>query len=149
MLSPYTIAANCTDITDLQGGIDDIKEAIRTYERLGKPIPHYFYSRLNKLMAKLNKLQLRERESFSVTIRFKIEEETLKKAIRHCLFYKLEPTKENIKVTIKAHVIQMGRSIIDFPEIWGDDLLVIEEEEVNKYYSSLKLDFGIFTICNK
>lgn len=144
MLSPYTIAANCTDMADLQGGIDDIKEAIRTYERLRKPIPNYFYSRLSKLMTKLNKLQLKEQKSFSVTIRFKIDEETLKMAIRSCLFSKLEPTRENIVKTIKAHVIQMGKSILDFPEYWGDDLSVIEEREVAKYYFSLKSDFGIY-----
>ena len=55
LLSAYTIARNCTDIVDVTYGIDEIREKISQRNRVGKPIPRYFYNRLTKLQNKLKK----------------------------------------------------------------------------------------------
>ena len=56
-LTAYTHARNCTDITDLQCGIQEIKEAIRVRTQKDIKIPHFFFVRLKKLEAKLSKMQ--------------------------------------------------------------------------------------------
>lgn len=55
-LSAYTIAANCSDKSDCQAGIDEIRDQIRFRELKGKSVPGYFYLRLGSLKDKLNKL---------------------------------------------------------------------------------------------
>ena len=39
-------------------------------------------------------------------------------AVRHCLFFKLEPTRQNVMKAIRDAVLNNGRSILDFPEAW-------------------------------
>ena len=56
ILSAYTVARYCCDITDVEFGIDEIQEQIEARNRANKKIPLYFYSRLSKLEGKLNKL---------------------------------------------------------------------------------------------
>jgi len=56
-LSAYTHARNCTDITDLECGLHEVRDAIR--ERIKKDIkvPYFFFARLKKLEAKLLRMQ--------------------------------------------------------------------------------------------
>ena len=56
-LSAYTHAKNCTDITDLQHGIQEIKDAVRERIQQDEAIPHFFFVRLKKLEAKLLRMQ--------------------------------------------------------------------------------------------
>lgn len=143
MLSEYTKVKNCTDIADLQGGIQDIQDAIALYKQTGKKIPGYFYSRLAKLKNKLKVLQFRALPTFSVTIRFKVDMNTLEKAVRHCIYYNEPITYEHICKVLKNKIIENGTSIIDFPEFWGDDLLTVNKDVVDRAISSLKLNFGL------
>jgi len=53
-LSAYTIATNCSDKSDCQAGIDEIREQIRYRESIGKSIPDYYYLRLGSLKNKIN-----------------------------------------------------------------------------------------------
>jgi len=55
-LSAYTHARYCSDATDLRDGIAEIYEAIQRRQWQKKSVPYYFYIRLEKLQAKLNKL---------------------------------------------------------------------------------------------
>jgi tRNA1(Val) A37 N6-methylase TrmN6 len=48
-LSPYTIAANCTDFTDCKSGAHEIIEAQQRCELAGKKIPAWYASRLKKI----------------------------------------------------------------------------------------------------
>lgn len=58
-LSEYTIATNCADIVDCQDGVAEIREEIgRRYEKK-QDVPLYFYSRLDKLEKKLEKLAMK------------------------------------------------------------------------------------------
>lgn len=143
MLSEYTKVENCTDITDLQGGIQDIQDAIANYEQAGKKIPYYFYARLSKLEKKIKTLQLRSLPTFSVSIRFKVDMNTLEKAARYCIYYKEPITYEHICKVLKNKVIEHGTSIIDFPELWGDDLLNVSNDVVDRVVLSLKSNFGL------
>ncbi len=54
----------------------------------------------------------------TVTIRFFIDDDTFTMAVRHCLFFKLEPTRQNVMRAIRDAVLNNGRSILDFPEAW-------------------------------
>lgn len=58
----------------------------------------------------------------NVTIRFFIDEETLTMTVRYCLYFQIEPSFPNVKKVIRNALLNNGRSIIDFPESWGDDL---------------------------
>jgi hypothetical protein len=60
ILSAYTVAQYCTDITDLTYGIEEIREKISQRNRANKRTPHYFYTRLSKLKEKLNKLSTKK-----------------------------------------------------------------------------------------
>jgi len=48
-LSAYTIASNCTNLTDAKDGFNEVNNAIRYYERYNKKIPTFFYLRSIKL----------------------------------------------------------------------------------------------------
>lgn len=143
MLSEYTKVENCTDIADLQGGIQDIQDAIALCKQTGKKIPCYFYSRLSKLENKLKVLRLRALPTFSVSIRFKVDMNTLEKAVQHCIYYSEPITYEHICKVLKNKVIEHGTSIIYFPEFWGDDLLTVSNDAVGRAISSLKSNFGL------
>lgn len=54
-LSPYTIASNCTDLTDIRDGINEIQDEMKRLVSEGKNVPSFFYSRLSKLQAKRKK----------------------------------------------------------------------------------------------
>lgn len=76
-LSPYTIASNCTDLTDIRDGINEIQDEIKRLVSEGKNVPSFFYSRLSKLQAKRKKFEQKNQIHMNVTIRFFIDEETL------------------------------------------------------------------------
>lgn len=142
-LSPYTIASNCTDLTDIRDGINEIQDEMKRLVSEGKDVPQFFYSRLSKLQTKRKKFEQKNLVHMNVTIRFFIDEETLTMAVRHCLFFKVEPTFPNVKKAIRLAVMNNGKSIIDFPESWGDDLANVCDEEVDKYLKMLKPLFGL------
>ena len=60
-------------------------------------------------------------------------------AARHCFHCKIEPIFPNVKKAIRCAVLNNGKSIIDFPELWGDDLMEVNQVEVNKALRLLKL----------
>lgn len=142
-LSPYTIASNCTDLTDIRDGINEIQDEMKRLVSEGKDVPSFFYSRLSKLHTKRKKFEQKSLVHMNVTIRFFIDEETLTMAVRHCLFFKVEPTFPNVKKAIRLAVMNNGKSIIDFPESWGDDLMDVEKTEVDKTLKLLKPAFGL------
>ena len=79
----------------------------------------------------------------NVTIRFFIDEETLTMAVRHCLHFQIEPSFPNVMIVIRNAVLNNGKSIIDFPESWGDDLMDVNQVEVDKALPLLKPSFGL------
>lgn len=141
-LSPYTIASNCTDLTDIRDGINEIHEEMKRLVSEGKNVPSFFYSRLSKLQAKRKKFEQKNRIHMNVTIRFFIDEETLTMAVRHCLHFHIEPSFPNVKKAIRNAVLNNGKSIIDFPESWGDDLMDVENEKVNEALRKIRTQFG-------
>lgn len=60
-LSPYTIASNCTDLTDIRDGINEIQEEMKRLVSEGKNVPSFFYSRLSKLQTKRKNLNRKTR----------------------------------------------------------------------------------------
>ena len=52
---------------------------------------------------------------------------------------RLEPSFPNVKKAIRNAVLNNGKSIIDFPEAWGDDLMDVSQVEVDKALQLLKL----------
>lgn len=79
----------------------------------------------------------------NVTIRFFIDEETLTMAVRHCLHFQIEPSFPNVKKAIRNAVLNNGKSILDFPESWGEDLMDVEKAEVDKILKLLKPALGL------
>ena len=71
------------------------------------------------------------------TIRFFINEETLTMAVRHCLYFQIEPSFPNVKKAIRTAVLNNGKSIIDVSEAWGDDLMNVNQVEVDKALKNL------------
>ena len=147
-LSPYTIASNCTDLTDIRDGINEIQEEMKRLVSEGKNVPSFFYSRLSKLQAKRKKFEQKNQIHMNVTIRFFIDEETLTMAVRHCLHFQIEPSFPNVKKAIRNAVLNNGKSIIDFPESWGDDLMDVENEKVNEVLRKIRTQFGSFPLVN-
>ena len=141
-LSPYTIASNCTDLTDIRDGINEIQEEMKRLVSEGKNVPSFFYSRLSKLQTKRKKFEQKNQIHINVTIRFFIDEETLTMAVRHCLHFQIEPTFPNVKKAIRNAVLNNGKSIIDFPESWGDDLMNVNQSEVDRVLKFLMPVFG-------
>ena len=64
-------------------------------------------------------------------------------AARHCLYFKIEPIFPNVKKAIRNAVLNNGKSILDFPEYWGDDLMDVNQVEVDKALRLLKPSFGL------
>lgn len=56
-LSPYTIASNCTDLTDIRDGISEIQDEMKRLVSEGKDVPSFFYSRLSKLQFRRKKYE--------------------------------------------------------------------------------------------
>jgi hypothetical protein len=79
----------------------------------------------------------------TVTIRFFIDDDTLTMAVRHCLFFKLEPTRQNVMKAIRDAVLNNGRSILDFPEAWGEDLMDVSFFDVENAMKKLRSSFGL------
>ena len=77
----------------------------------------------------------------TVTIRFFIDDDTLTMAVRHCLFFKLEPTRQNVMKAIRDAVLNNGRSILDFPEAWGEDLMDVSFFDVENAMKKLRSFF--------
>ena len=142
-LSPYTIASNCTDLTDICDGINEIQDEMKRLVSEGKNVPSFFYSRLAKLQTKRKKFEQKNQIHMNVTIRFFIDEEALTMAVRHCLHFQIEPSFPNVKKAIRNAVLNNGRSIIDFPESCGDDLIDVNQVEVDKVLVLIKPSFGL------
>ncbi len=142
-LSAYTVASNCSDLTDVREGIKEIQDAILKINSENKNVPAYFFSRLSKLKAKKEKFECRNQVLMNVNIRFYVDETTLEMAVRHCLYFKVEPTFQNVGEAIKNAVRNNGKSIIDFPESWGDELFEVNKIEVDKAFRQLKSFFGL------
>ena len=121
----FLIGIGCVfkDGPDIRDGIAEIHEAMKACVESGKRIPSFYVSRLAKLETKKKKLEKRTQVHMTVTIRFFIDDDTLTMAVRHCLFFKLEPTRQNVMRAIRDAVLNNGRSILDFPEAWGEDLM--------------------------
>lgn len=141
-LSPYAIASNCTDLTDIRDGISEIQDEMKRLVSEGKDVPSFFYSRLSELQFRRKKYEQKSLVHMNVVIRFFVDEETLSMAVRHCLFFNIEPSLPNVKKVIRDAVLNNGKSIIDFPESWGDDLMKVEQAEVDKALVLLKSLFG-------
>ncbi len=52
-LSAYTFVENGTDLTDWRAGADEISERIKQRRNFGLEIPYYYYTRLSKLLDKI------------------------------------------------------------------------------------------------
>lgn len=61
-LSAYTIATNCTDITDCNYGISELWDAYDRYKAAELTVPKYIYKRIEKLNAKRDKYSLKEHD---------------------------------------------------------------------------------------
>lgn len=142
-LSPYTIASNCTDLTDIRDGINEIQDEMKRLVSEGKSVPSFFYSRLSKLQSKRKKYEQKNQVHMNVTIRFFIDEEVLAMAVRHCKHFQIEPSFPNVKKAIRNAVLNNGKSIIDFPESWGEDIMEVNQVEVDKALIKLKPVFGL------
>ena len=142
-LSPYTIASNCTDLTDIRDGINEIQDKMKRLVSEGKDVPSFFYFRLSKLQSKRKKYEQKNQVHMNVTIRFFIDEETLTMAVRHCLYFQIEPSFPNVKKAIRNAVLNNGKSMIDFPESWGEDIMEVNQVEVDKALIRLKPAFGL------
>ena len=90
---------------DIRDGIAEIHEAMKARIESGKHIPAFYVSRLAKLETKKKKLEKRTQVHMTVTIRFFIDDDTLTMAVRHCLFFKLGPTRQNV---MKLSVIRFA-----------------------------------------
>lgn len=65
-------------------------------------------------------------------------------AIRHCLCFEIEPSFPKVKKAIRSAVLNNGKSLLDFPELWGgEDLMQVNDGEVEKVFQTLKSDFGL------
>lgn len=142
-LSSYTHAKNCTDITDLNDAINEIQEAIILYQKQKKKVPTFFYIRLSKLKNKIAKLKTKSAITMQVNISFDLDTDTIREAIRHCVKYNIKVTKRSITEVIKTSVKRRGLDLISFPEYWGNEDVIINEEHLEKVLFSLKLDFGL------
>ena len=115
LLSAYTIARNCTDITDVTYGIDEIQEKISQRNRADKPIPRYFYNRLSKLQNKLNTFNRLTNNAPQLTM----QEKQLLKRVAHNVLENVVWCEEN--------------------EVWKEDYENFFEELDNEEYEALKL----------
>lgn len=59
-LSSYTIASNCTDLTDANDGFNEVYDAIKEYKKLGKKIPAFWYTRSSKLVDRIKHFEIKE-----------------------------------------------------------------------------------------
>ena len=64
-------------------------------------------------------------------------------AIRHCLCFNIESSFPKVKKAIRSAVLNNGKSLLDFPELWGEDLMQVNDSEVEKVFQTLKSDFGL------
>lgn len=142
-LSAYTIADNCTDITDLQDGIDEIHAAIQVYNSRERKVPSFFYHRLSKLEYKLKKKISANLITLSITIRFKVDLTILELAIKHCLDTHIPPTKKNVIATIKDMVSEQGRSILKSSERWNSVQTEINQIDYSRVLTELRQEFNL------
>jgi hypothetical protein len=56
-LSAYTIAKNCTDLSDINVGINELKDYFSACEKAGKKPTETSYIRFSKLIIKRDKLK--------------------------------------------------------------------------------------------
>ena len=96
-LSAYTHAINCTDITDLQYGIHEIREAIKERMRKDIKVPYFYSVRLKKLEAKLLQMQKSNLSKTSINQIFRIRDnlDNLATYLQSIPSYKEECTKYN------------------------------------------------------
>ena len=60
-LSAYTIANNCTDISDIDSGIRELKQYFVACEKEGKQPSNTAYIRFSKLAIKRDKLKIKSK----------------------------------------------------------------------------------------
>lgn len=143
-LSAYTIAANCTDIIDLQSGINEINEAIQICIKENRKIPSHYSIRLKKLETKLNKKQaINAKQKLSITIRVTVTPVSLEMAIRHCLSSHIPLTKRNIIKAIKSTVIDQANRIQKSPEEWDERLNSVNQREVKEALEEIRQEFNL------
>lgn len=115
-LSAYTIASNCTDLTDVQCGINDINKAIKEFTAKGEKVPKIHLKRLQKLKEKKHKL---EQHIYLVN------------SGEYTSMYlgRYADTKENaVKLAISLISENRGELIITQPAV------VVEKYESHEYY---------------
>lgn len=133
-LSAYTIATNCTDITDFKSSIDEINETIQICMKEKRKIPSYYFVRLKKLETKLKRKQtINAKQKLSVTNSVTVSPVGLEMAIRHCLACHIPLTKRNIIKAIGENAcrklstnsrIMHGLSIGSYKESWKRTIAV-------------------------
>ena len=90
-LSAYTIASNCTDLTDAKDGFYEIDEAEKKYKKLGKKIPAFWKIRQSKLVDRIKFFEKKQGLSFPEIIndawfpKYKQFKSKPKEAIKHLL----------------------------------------------------------------
>lgn len=77
-----------------------------------------------------------------VIITFSIDSECLRLAIANLMWFgSLKMNKRNIIETIKNEIYNKGYSVINFPEMWGDDLIDFCEDnktQIDVYFERYK-----------
>lgn len=143
LLSAYTIASNCTDLTDIECGIEEIEDKLQSYFSSDKKAPYYFYVRLKKLREKRDKLLKKEKVKIRVNFSFDVDEEMLRECIKSHLHYNREITEKSLLHSIKNEAKQKGLSLVQFPEFWGDYNNLIDEDETDVYFEKFRACFGL------
>ena len=104
-LSAYTVASNCTDLTDIRDGIAEIHEAMKTWLN-PEHIPSFCVSRLAKLETKKKKLEKRTQVHMTVTIRFFIDDDTLYNGSQALPFLQAGTDWQNVMKAIRDAVLK-------------------------------------------
>lgn len=55
----------------------------------------------------------------------------------------VEPTRQNVMKAIRDAVLNNGRSILDFPEAWRENLMDVSSFDVENAMKKLRLLFGL------
>lgn len=141
-LSNYTIASYCSDLSDVNAGINEIITEYKKYQDLDKKTPSYFSIRLKKLKEKQQRLERKERKEVRISFTFVIDECTLTEAIKSLLYQKVEINEKSILNIIKNESKQKGISVIKFPELWGNEQSN-DDDELQRYILKYKKSFGL------
>lgn len=141
-LSPYTIASNCTDLTDIRDGINEIQDEMKRLVSEGKNVPSFFYSRLSKLQTKRKNLN-RKPYPHECDHPFLYRRRNAYNGCTPLLALQDRAFFSECKESHQECSPEQWKSIIDFPEAWGDDLMDVSQVEVDKALQLLKPTFGL------